>query len=62
MVKEVYNFFFVVSFEGTIVELQFINIELGLNAINGYHSAMVISPDAGILHILLITPLITLFR
>ena len=33
---------------------------LGLNSINGYHSAMVISHDTVILHILLITPLITL--
>ena len=32
-------------FEGHTFELLFINIELGLNAINGYHSAMVISHD-----------------
>ena len=31
------------NFEGTTVLLLFINIELGLNAINAYSSAMVIS-------------------
>ena len=43
--------------EGKTVQLLFTNIELSLNAFNGFHSAMVISHDAGIL--ILITPLIT---
>ena len=38
-------------FEGMIVQPLFINIELGLNAINGYHPAMVTIHDVGILHI-----------